>query len=160
MELGAPGSAEVDRLEVEGDFTLDGTVEVMALPGFGEGTYVLVTSTGTITDAGAVLGPLPGGFAGEIELAPGEVRLVVTQSGCAADLSGSSDPNDGAYGVPDGAADSADFFYYLDRFVAGNVAEADLTGSSDPNSAGYGVPNGSIDADDFFFFLDLFVAGC
>lgn len=160
MELGAPGSAEVDRLEVEGDFTLDGTVEVVALPGFGEGIYVLVTSTGTITDAGAVLGPLPGGFAGEIELAPGEVRLVVTQSGCAADLSGSSDPNDGAYGVPDGAADSADFFYYLDQFVAGNVAEADLTGSSDPNSAGYGVPNGSIDADDFFFFLDLFVAGC
>ncbi len=36
-----------------------------------------------------------------------------------ADLSGSSDPNDPAYGLPDGLIDSADFFYYLDLFVAG-----------------------------------------
>ena len=38
---------------------------------------------------------------------------------CPADLSGSSDPNDPAYGVPDGTVDSADFFFYLDLFVAG-----------------------------------------
>ncbi|MCC6285995.1 MAG: hypothetical protein IT439_11980 [Phycisphaerales bacterium] len=81
-------------------------------------------------------------------------------TGCPADLSGSSDPNDPAYGVPDGAADAADFFYYLDQFVAGNLAEADLTGSSDPNDPSYGVPDGAIDAADFFYFLDLFVQGC
>ncbi|MCC6284666.1 MAG: hypothetical protein IT439_05095 [Phycisphaerales bacterium] len=79
---------------------------------------------------------------------------------CAADLSGSSDPNDPSYGVPDGSADSADFFYYLDQFVAGNLAEADLTGSSDPNDPAYGVPDGLIDAADFFYYLDLFVQGC
>ncbi|MBX3365153.1 MAG: hypothetical protein KF866_10335 [Phycisphaeraceae bacterium] len=79
---------------------------------------------------------------------------------CPADLSGSSDPNDPAYGQPDGAADSADFFYYLDQFAAGNLAVADLTGSADPNDPTYGVPDGTIDATDFFYFLDIFVAGC
>ncbi|MBX3364416.1 MAG: hypothetical protein KF866_06590 [Phycisphaeraceae bacterium] len=79
---------------------------------------------------------------------------------CQADLSGSSDPNDPAYGVPDGQVDASDFFYFLDQFVAGNLAVADLSGSSDPNDPGYGVPDGVIDASDFFYFLDIFVAGC
>ncbi|MCC6285481.1 MAG: hypothetical protein IT439_09310 [Phycisphaerales bacterium] len=38
---------------------------------------------------------------------------------CVGDLSGSSDPLGPAYGVPDGALDAADLFYYLDLFVAG-----------------------------------------
>jgi hypothetical protein len=87
------------------------------------------------------------------------LRLSGLQS-CPGDLSGSSDPNDAGYGVPDGAVDSADFFYYLDQFVAANAAIADLSGSSDPNDAGYGLPDGLIDAADFFYFLDLFVVGC
>ncbi|MBX3365640.1 MAG: hypothetical protein KF866_12860 [Phycisphaeraceae bacterium] len=80
--------------------------------------------------------------------------------GCPADLSGSSDPNDPGYGVPDGQVDASDFFYFLDQFVAGNLAVADLSGSSDPNDPAYGVPDGQIDASDFFYFLDIFVAGC
>jgi hypothetical protein len=77
-----------------------------------------------------------------------------------ADISGSADVNDPAYGVPDGAVDSSDFFYYLDQFVAGNVSAADLSGSADPNDPGYGVPDGAIDSADFFYFLDVFVQGC
>jgi len=38
---------------------------------------------------------------------------------CPADLTGSSDPNDPGYGVPDGTVDALDFFFYLDLFVAG-----------------------------------------
>ncbi len=79
---------------------------------------------------------------------------------CEADLSGSADPNDPAYGVKDGALDAADFFYFLDQFVSGNLAVADLTGSSDPNDPAYGVPDGVTDAADFFYYLDQFVAGC
>lgn len=79
---------------------------------------------------------------------------------CAADLSGSSDPNSAAYGVPDTFVDASDFFYFLDQFAADNFAVADLTSSADPNSPGYGVPDGTIDASDFFFYLDLFVQGC
>ncbi|MBX3365081.1 MAG: hypothetical protein KF866_09975 [Phycisphaeraceae bacterium] len=85
---------------------------------------------------------------------------MVAGSSCAADLSGSSDPNDPLYGVPDGSVDAADFFYFLDQFVAGNVGVADISGSSDPNDPNYGVPDGQIDAADFFYFLDIFVAGC
>ncbi|MCC6285916.1 MAG: hypothetical protein IT439_11570 [Phycisphaerales bacterium] len=79
---------------------------------------------------------------------------------CRADLTGSSDPNDPAYGVPDGTADAADFFYFLDQFVANNLAVADLSGSTDPNDPGYGQPDGILDAADFFYFLDVFVRGC
>jgi hypothetical protein len=79
---------------------------------------------------------------------------------CPGDLSGASDPNDPAYGVPDGVVDGSDFFFYLDQFVAGNVMAADLTGSSDPNDPSYGVPDGVIDGADFFVYLDLFVLGC
>ncbi len=81
-------------------------------------------------------------------------------SNCAADLSGSSDPMDVYYGIPDGVLDASDFFFFLDAFAAGNMAIADLTASSDPNAPGYGVPDGVIDASDFFYYLDLFVAGC
>ncbi len=81
-------------------------------------------------------------------------------AGCRGDLSGSSDPNDAGYGVPDNMVDSADFFYFLDQFVGGNVAVADLSSSTDPNDPGYGVPDGLLDASDFFYYLDLFVQGC
>ncbi|MBX3363731.1 MAG: hypothetical protein KF866_03100 [Phycisphaeraceae bacterium] len=90
----------------------------------------------------------------------GMVLYEAASSGCAADMSGSSDPNDPMYGVPDGQVDSADFFYYLDQFVAGNLAVADLSGSTDPNDPMYGVPDGQLDASDFFYYLDLFVNGC
>lgn len=83
-----------------------------------------------------------------------------TDPTCPADLTGSSDPNDPTYGVPDGAADAGDFFYYLDQFALGNLVVADLTGSSDPNDPSYGTPNGVLDAGDFFFYLDRFAQGC
>ncbi|MCW5754914.1 MAG: hypothetical protein KIT24_09440 [Phycisphaeraceae bacterium] len=79
---------------------------------------------------------------------------------CLADLSGSTNPDDPDYGIPDGIVDASDFFYYLDQFVAGNVAVADLTGASDPNDPDYGIPDGIVDASDFFYYLDIFVAGC
>ncbi len=78
---------------------------------------------------------------------------------CDADYSGSSDPNDPNYGVPDGTADSADFFFFLDQFSAGNLL-VDVSTSADPNDPGYGVPDGMLDSADFFFFLDRFIEGC
>lgn len=61
--------------------------------------------------------------------------------------------------MPNGSLDVDGFFYFLDRFAAGDD-QADLTGSSDPNDSGYGRPNGVVDADDFFYFLDIFSQGC
>ncbi|MFG0326125.1 MAG: M12 family metallo-peptidase [Phycisphaerales bacterium JB037] len=86
--------------------------------------------------------------------------LIVEACSCAADLTGSSDPNDPSFGVPDGDADGDDFFYYLDAFTMADLGVCDLTGSSDPNDASFGTPDGDCDGDDFFSYLDLFVAGC
>ncbi len=84
----------------------------------------------------------------------------LTANPCAPDLTGSSDPNDPSYGVPDGVVDASDFFFFLDAFAANDLGTADLTGSSDPNDPNYGVPDGILDASDFFYYLDIFVAGC
>lgn len=79
---------------------------------------------------------------------------------CQADLTGSSDPNEPTFGLPDGDTDGDDFFYFLDAFTMGQTAICDLTGSSDPNEPSFGVPDADCDGDDFFFYLDLFAGGC
>ncbi len=79
---------------------------------------------------------------------------------CIADLTGSSDPGDPGYGVPDGSIDGTDFFFFLDAFASGRTAVADLTGSVDPDDESYGIPDGMLDADDFFYYLERFVEGC
>ncbi|MFG0326958.1 MAG: GC-type dockerin domain-anchored protein [Phycisphaerales bacterium JB037] len=90
-----------------------------------------------------------------------ELRLCeLDDSCCPADLTGSSDPNDASFGVPDGDVDGDDFFYFLDSFNAGTLGVCDLTGSSDPNDASFDVPDGDCDGDDFFRYLDFFAGGC
>jgi len=121
-------------------------------------TDILLSGFGVWWGFAAATGP---GGAGAYDLA-GDLSYELTVDAdatnpCPADLTGSSDPNDPSYGVPDGDADADDFFFYLDLFVANN---GDLTGSSDPNDPSYGVPDGDSDADDFFFYLDLFVGPC
>lgn len=78
---------------------------------------------------------------------------------CAYDLTGSSNPSDPGYGVPDGALDVQDFFYFLDHYAAGS-AEADMTSTGDPGDGLYGVPDGVVDVLDFFFFIDRMAEGC
>lgn len=79
---------------------------------------------------------------------------------CPADMTGSSDPSDPAYGQPDGLLNADDFFYFIDQYAAGNLSIADVSGSTDPSDPAYGVPDGVIDPADFFYYLDTFVAGC
>ncbi len=66
---------------------------------------------------------------------------------CEADLTGSSDPDDDTYGVPDGDADGDDFFFFLDLFAAGD-SRADFDN------------DGDLDGDDLFAYLDVFSIGC
>jgi hypothetical protein len=79
---------------------------------------------------------------------------------CRPDLTGSAVTGQPGYGVPNGALNNDDFFYYLAHFAAGNLAVADMTGSAVAGSPGYGVPNGVINNDDFFYYLAIFAAGC
>jgi hypothetical protein len=85
------------------------------------------------------------------------VRLNVAVPG---DLTGSDDPFDPEYGVPDGVADAKDGTYFIQQFEARNQPVVDLTGSSDPNDPAYGSPDGLMDASDYFYFLDQTVRGC
>ncbi|MBB4837361.1 autotransporter-associated beta strand protein [Sphingomonas kyeonggiensis] len=62
MGLGAPNVAGVsDRIQVNGDLTLDGTLNVTDLGGFGVGVYRLIDYTGALTDNGLAIGALPAG---------------------------------------------------------------------------------------------------
>lgn len=78
MELGAAGTTDADRIVVTAALTLDGTVNVIAFPGFGAGTYTLIQYSGALIDAGLSVGTMPAGFVGVVDLATaGEVRLIV-----------------------------------------------------------------------------------
>jgi hypothetical protein len=145
-----------DILETEfGDADLDGDVDAADI------AIVNASIATPPVDAGWADGDFDGdGDVDSTDLAIANGLFDPCADRCASDLTGSSDPNDPSYGVPDGDGDADDFFYYLDQFVGNNLAVADLTGSSDPNDPTYGSPDGLIDASDFFFYLDLFVAGC
>ncbi|MCA9286964.1 MAG: hypothetical protein KDA05_00180 [Phycisphaerales bacterium] len=78
---------------------------------------------------------------------------------CNADLTTGAIPGQPGFGVPDGALNSDDFFYFLDRFAAGDLGEADMTTLAIPGP-GYGQPNGILNNDDFFYYLNLFAVGC
>lgn len=77
FELGAPSGTN-DFVFVAGDLTLDGTLNVVGLPGFANGTYVLMRYDGVLTDNGLEVGAMPSGYNGTIYLADANyVKLVV-----------------------------------------------------------------------------------
>lgn len=88
---------------------------------------------------------------------PGTISFIETA--CIADMTGSIDPNNPGFGVPDGTLDANDFFYFLFAFE-NNFPLADMSGSSDPNSPFWGQPDGIFDANDFFYYLSIFADGC
>ncbi len=67
---------------------------------------------------------------------------------CPADLTGSNDPDDPTFGVPDLDADSDDFFFFLDAFSRGDATICDLDDDAD------------CDADDYFLYLTRFATPC
>jgi fibronectin-binding autotransporter adhesin len=56
-EMGSTGNA--DRVNVTGNLTLDGVLNVTDLAGFGAGQYTLITYTGTLTNNGLDVGTIP-----------------------------------------------------------------------------------------------------
>ena len=65
FELGSPtGTAGVDSdlIEVAGNLTLDGTLNIIDVGGFGEGLYRLIDYGGTLTDNGLDIGSVPAGY--------------------------------------------------------------------------------------------------
>lgn len=84
-DLGAPGNpAASDRIQVNGNLTLAGTLNAADAGGFGQGVYRLIDYSGALTDNGLIVGTLPAGFvAGQTEVQTsvgGQVNLVVGAS--------------------------------------------------------------------------------
>lgn len=84
FELSQPntvGSGLNDLFNVDGSLTLNGTLNIVNLPGFGAGSYRLFNYTGAFTDNGVQLGPVPAGFAARLDLSTtNQVNLVVLLS--------------------------------------------------------------------------------
>lgn len=65
-QAGVVGGGINDLINVGGDLTLDGVLNVASLAGFGSGYYRLFNYGGTLTDNALDFGTVPGGFAGQV----------------------------------------------------------------------------------------------
>src|SRR5207249_4948353 len=81
FDLGAPQlppAASGDQIQVTGNLTLDGNLDITDTGGFGVGTYTLMTYTGTLTNNTLNLRTVPSGFFITLDTATsGQVNLVV-----------------------------------------------------------------------------------
>lgn len=76
---GTVGGGSSDLILVGGDLTLDGTLDVTALSGFGAGYYRLIDYAGALTDHGLALGTTPSGFTGSVQTGiAGQVNVLFT----------------------------------------------------------------------------------
>ena len=72
------GGGVNDLIAIAGDLTLDGTLNVAALPGFTTGAYRLMNYGGTLIDNVLDFGVMPTGFAYQLQAGlPGQVSLMV-----------------------------------------------------------------------------------
>lgn len=82
-ELGIPGligGSANDLINVTGNLTLDGSLDIIALPGFGEGIYRLINYGGTLTDNGLAVRNAPDfDYAVQTGVA-GQVNLIASSS--------------------------------------------------------------------------------
>lgn len=67
-----------DSIKVTGNLTLDGTLNVTEMAGFGPGTYCIITYSGTLIDQGLQTGTMPADYNYSIEASGGSVRLIVS----------------------------------------------------------------------------------
>ena len=85
-KLGTPNGVN-DLVNVNGNLTLAGKLNIMDLGGFGSGVYRLFNYTGSLTNIGLTLNSLPNGFTPSDFLVqttrPSEVNLLVSRSGFA-----------------------------------------------------------------------------
>ena len=129
----------------------------------GDGTADQWSYNAGSIDSSTVLSLAPSGAAGSQDTNGNGIPDECEGVACSpADITtqgaGSGDPG---YGVPDGAVSAADLNYFVNAYVAGDLATADITtqgaGAGDP---GYGTPDGLLSAADINYYVNLWVAGC
>lgn len=101
FELGTPGvAAASDRIDVMGNLTLDGILNVSDAGGFGNGVYTLIDYGNLVADNGLALGRTPTGYSYALDSGTGAASAVtLAVSGGAA---GTNQYWDGANTVPGG----------------------------------------------------------
>lgn len=68
-----------DRVDVTGNLTLDGTINVIEGTGFSAGTYRIFDYSGTLTNNGLIVGTLPPGYFATVDVStPSNVDLIIT----------------------------------------------------------------------------------
>lgn len=84
FELSTPGivgGGVNDLTNVTGDLILDGNIDIVQLPGFGDGEYTLFTYGGTLTDNGINFGIAPGGFDFTVDSSEsGQIKVAVEET--------------------------------------------------------------------------------
>ena len=148
----------IDDVEIIADGRVWNDIEALTPVGASSSSW---TPTVATTAARVrVRSVLAGGLYGDWD--ESDAAFTVDASSCTADVTttgaGIGDPG---YGVPDGSVTATDLNYFVNAWVAGDLAIADITttgaGVGDP---GYGVPDGSITAADLNYFVNAWVAGC
>lgn len=116
FELGTPGvvgGGVNDLIVVTGGLTLDGTLDVTALPDFGNGLYTLIEYGNLVADNGLDIGTTPGGFSYALDSGTGADSAVTLEvSGGAA---GGNQFWDGFDTTADGTVDGGSGFWDATR---------------------------------------------
>ncbi|MBJ7440121.1 MAG: autotransporter domain-containing protein [Sphingopyxis sp.] len=156
FELGAPGDpAASDRIQVNGDLVLDGTLNAFDVGGFGFGVYRLIDYSGAITDNGLLVGTAPAGA--DISLLSiqtsiaGQVNFVYGDAGTGVPL---VQFWDGAQTAPDGAiaGGSGSWTNAATNWTRANGTANDAWNS---NFAVFQGPAGTVTVDDAIAFSGM-----
>jgi|GEM_PF-1272783 len=102
-------------------------------------------------------------FPPDSESARVNATLSVSGGACSpADLTTQNAPvGDPNYGVPDGLVTAVDLQYYVNAWIAGDLAIADVTTPNAPiGDPNYGVPDGTVTAADIQYYVNLWLIGC
>ena len=73
-----------DRVDIVGNLTLDGVIDVTAGTGFAAGTYRIFNYSGTLTNNTLTVGTLPVGYTAVVDVStPGDVDLIISATSTA-----------------------------------------------------------------------------
>jgi hypothetical protein len=154
FELGPPnvaGSGANDLIDITGALTLDGTLNITGLTGFGAGTYRLFDYGGALTDHVLAVGAAPNpGWGFRVDPAtPGQVNLVVT----ALDIPGDVDHNHLLNSLDIDTIFAHAQYAYGTQYTRGDATGLDYDVQYDVNG------DQTVDAADVLFELGLVSSG-
>lgn len=151
-QAGTVGGGANDLIEIAGDLTLDGTLAITDVGGFGAGVYRLINYGGTLTDNTLDIGTLPDGFDASDLLVQtavdGQVNLINSAGAVLGFWDGGAGPaDDGVIQGGDGVWTAADRSW--------TNADGAINGGWSPGFAVFGGEAGTVTVDGAQAFTGL-----